>query len=48
MTLLKGNSQGCEAVLRGKGLAGSRGEQEPNHLVMVLLQKPTLLYCYAV
>ena len=44
MTLLQGNIQGCEAVLRGKGLAGSRGEQEPNHLVMVLLQTPTLLY----
>ena len=44
MTLLQGNSEGCEAVLRGEGLAGSRGEQEPNHLVMVLLQTPTLLY----
>ena len=44
MALLQSNSQRCEAVLRGKGLAGSRGEQEPNHLVMVLLQTPTLLY----
>ena len=44
MTLLQGNSQGCEAVLRGQGLAGTRGEQEPNHLVMILLQMPTLLY----
>merc|ERR1719458_1666219 len=39
MTLLQGNSEGCEAVLRGKGLAGSRGEQEPNLLVMVLLSR---------
>ena len=46
MTLLQGNSEGCEAVLRGEGLAGSRGEQEPNHLVMVLLQPPTLLYWF--
>ena len=41
MTLLLGNIQGCEAVLRGKGLAGPGGKQEPNHLVMVPLQTPS-------
>ena len=38
MSLLQGNSEGCESVFGGKGLARPRCEQEPNHLVVVLLQ----------
>ena len=37
MALLQGNSERSEAILGCQGLAGTRGEKEPNHLVVVLL-----------
>ena len=37
MALLQGNSKRSEAILGCQGLAGTRGEKEPNHLVVVLL-----------
>ena len=39
MALLQGNSKRSEAILGSQGLAGTRGEKEPNHLVVILLNR---------
>ena len=37
MPLLQRHSQRREPVLSGEGLTGARGEQEPHHIIMILL-----------